>query len=181
MPRIAAVLLLTAAIALQCDGGSAPKDKAAVQPVLREATKFLEVRGTLRGLDVQLEIEYQTTDRDCRVVIDRFAGAYSPRTYHHAVTLKRDGDRYTAKVPLDIVGETTCGWAPFAVNYVATIGGKPMRQPVPPSPLVWFREGAPETLPVIHTECRGRICETEPGEHWLAPDAKSAAFDFAQR
>lgn len=158
-----------------------PKDKAAVTPKLREASRFLVVRGSAEGLEPRIEIEYQTTDRDCRIAIDRFAGAYSPRTYHHQVPLVREGDRYTAKVPLDVVGETTCGWTPFSINYIAMIGGKPMKQPVPPSPLVWFRAGAPESLPPVRVECAGRICEMPPGEYWLSPDAKALDVSFRTR
>jgi len=180
MPRTCIAVLLLVFVSICCEGG-VPKDKAARTPALREPTKFLDVSGTVAGLDLQLEIEYQTHDPKCRVALSRLEGAYSPATYHHAVPVVRDGNRYTAKVPLDVVGETGCGWAPFAINYIALIDGKPQKQPVPPTPLVWFREGAPESLPPVRTECRGRICAIAPGEGFLSPGARRLELDFARR
>jgi hypothetical protein len=168
-----------------------------VTPPLATPTRFLEIAGRIApGTRLDLFVNFQTTAKSCRVVIDRFAGVDSDRIYRHSVAAEPTPDGFRAAVPLDLVAAGECGWRPWGIEYVASLDGRSHSIPVPPSPLVWFREGAAESLSPIRIDCGpqrgprlpfstagdGPECDSSGGgDRFLSPAASGLAVDLARR
>jgi len=122
------------------------------------------------------------------VTINKLEGVRSERIYHHPVPIRRTGSRYEADAPVDLVEPGECRWAPFALNYVLRKDGRAQVVPVPPAPLVWFKEGSPGAVPPIRIECadhRGLLsggleCSI-PSGGYLALDAPALSVSFRER
>lgn len=165
-------------------------DRRFFTPALRTPSRFLVVSGELDpSFSLKLNVEYQTNDTACRVTVDRFAGVYSPRIYQHDVKVVRSGRHFTASLPLDVVGEKMCAWRPWGVNYTVLIDGKPHKEPIAPTPLLWFREGARTELPRFAVTCEkfrdlfasGWRCSQPGGDYFVSPEMRALAVDFMTR
>jgi hypothetical protein len=106
------------------------------------------------------------------------------------VAIRRSGTKFEADVPLDLVAPGDCDWRVWGVDYTVLKDGKPHAAPIPPTPLVWFRAGAPDALGAIRVECgrgepfltrsRGLQCDdTGAGEGFLSPGASELEVRFA--
>lgn len=185
LPRASrSVLLLLMLVAVPSPAGN---DRRFFKPALRTPSRFVVVSGELDpAFELKLNVEYQTTDKACRVTVDRFAGVSSPRIYQHEVRVERTGRRFSAGIPVDVVGEKTCDWRPWGVNYTVVIDGKPHKQPIAPTPLVWFREDARTEMAPFAVTCEkfrdlfasGWRCSQPGGDYFVSPGLKSLAVDF---
>lgn len=191
-------VLLGAAVAAAISLGSGRRDDPRfVTPPLATPTRFLEVRGTSApGTKLDLFVNYQTTSKSCRVVIDRLAGVDSDRIYRHAVAVERTPEGFRAAVPLDLVAPGECGWRAWGIEYTAFVNGKVHAIPIAPTPLVWFREGAAASLSPIRIECGpqrgprlpfstagdGPECdESGGGDRFVSPAASGLVVDLVRR
>lgn len=180
-----------AMLATMC-GGKRP-DPSFVTPPLETPSRFLKVSGRIDPqLDVELLVEYQSSEESCRVTIDRFAGAYADRIYRPSVPLRRSREGFEADVPLDLVAPGACGWRVWGLNYVVSKDGRAHDVPIPPSPLVWFQADGSEALGPIRVECgrgerfivgvRGTQCwPIGAGAGFLTPEATALHVDFVER
>ena len=187
-------VLLAAAGAL---GAGARHDPRSEAPPIVEPTRFLEVSGALAAeTEIRLFVEYQSTAASCRIEINRFEGVASDRIYREAVTVEKKPRGFRAAIPLDRVPPGECGWRAWGVEYVAVVHGREHTIPVPPTPLVWFRDGATSAPPPIRIECGpqrgprppfstagdGPECEESGGgDRFVSPETASIEVEVAAR
>jgi hypothetical protein len=161
-----------------------------VTPPLQTPNYHFKITGTVEPpLELRLNVVYSTREESCRVVVDRFAGAYSDQMYRHRLELRRNGRDFEASVALDLVVRGTCGWYPWGVEYVVLRDGRPHSVPIPTTPLFWFKEGGPETLAPTSVTCaetrsfmaRGLHCDQSLGDHFVRPLPGSAVASFRVR
>ena len=181
----AGMLLLVVPAAVRCGTKSDPSDAA---PALKpRASRILHLTGALDPrASVQLEVEYHTTAKQCRVTTNWLEGVYSDRVYRHRVDVTRNGNAYAADAPLDIVAADACRWEPFSINYTALVDGKPHTEPIAPTPLVWFRADAPASIAPFAIRCLpfrevltpGIRCTEDARDGFLGAEAKALQVSF---
>ncbi len=170
--------------------GKHPEDPCFVTPPLETPSRFLEVSGRIDPwLEVELLVEYHSSEEACSVTFDRFAGAGCDLMYRSSVPLRRSGEEFVAAVPLDLVASGECGWRVWAIDYVVTKDSQPHVAPIPPTPLIWFRPDGSEAPEPVRVECgpeghlprlaKGIQCRsTEGGQGFLAPAATALRVSF---
>jgi hypothetical protein len=192
-----AQLLICGVAAACCLGSGRRADPRYVNPPLANPTRFLGVQGTIApAIGLELWVAYQTTAESCRIVLNRLEGVVSDQMYRHAVVVERSGGGFKASAPLDVVEPGACGWRAWGIEYIASIGGRRHSIPVPPSPVLWFRDGAAQSLPPIRIECGpqtaprmylstagdGPECNaTGGGDRFLAPEATTLELNIQTR
>jgi hypothetical protein len=180
------LLVALSTTALTCSGGNGPDPRFVKPPLAAQPTKLLTMGGRLdSGVQLTLQIEYQTTNDACEITTNSLAGTSFARVYQHDLPVQIAGDRYTAIVPLDLVDDRECTWAPFSINYIVMVNGKRHIRPLPPSPLVWFRNGDPDAISPFAVSCApsrnaggGIECGRPPGEYFLSLKPESLHVDF---
>jgi hypothetical protein len=190
-------LLICAVVAACCLGNGRRADPRYVSPPLVNPTRFLAIQGAIApAMGLELWVAYETTAESCRVVLNRFEGVVSDQMYRHAVAVERSSGGFQATAPLDVVEAGACGWRAWGIEYIASLDGRRHSIPVPPSPVLWFRDGAAQALPPIRIECGpqtipriplstagdGPECdETGGGDRFLAPEATALELDVQIR
>ena len=188
--------IVGAAAALVALGSGGRPDPRLATPKLATPTRFLEIRGALDpGIALRLFVEYQTSAKACRLELNRLEGVESDRIFRREVSVEVTPAGYLARAPLDLVPPGECGWRAWGVEYVALVDGKSHAIPVPPSPIVWFRDGAASGPPPIRIACgpqkgprapfstagEGPQCEESGGgDRFVAPEAGALELDVVR-
>ncbi|MCF8179672.1 MAG: hypothetical protein K9J74_14285 [Sulfuritalea sp.] len=139
--------------------------------------------------EIAISVVYFTTEKSCRYTVNRIEGVKDQHKHIFKVPVRQSGTAYEAVVPLDTLEPGPCGWLPYSVNYTVFKNSIPHRSPVPPTPLLWLRDGAPDKLPPFEVECGeqeapgkpGLECRKAHGNYYLNPGAKALRAAFRER
>ncbi len=105
-------------------------------------SKFITIWG---GLDPRLsgefQVIYQTTNKKCQVVVNRFEGVFSPREKTFNFPIKPDDKSvYVSNILLNQLKPGFCKWSAIGIDYHVMLQGKHLDDS---KDLMTFQKGSP--------------------------------------
>lgn len=85
--------------------------------------QFLSLHGTIdSSLDIDFRIEWYAANPECRYATSRLEGAYTSYTAWAPLVTSRQGDQFSARVPIDGVLPGRCQWRFGGVTFSGHTG-----------------------------------------------------------
>lgn len=159
-------------------------------PLNQNPVQILRVTGSIDpSLRLTLKVIYTTNVSWCRRTLNWLDGAEQDGFKLAEYRIQAASSRYEAQIHLDRYQPGSCKWAAQSLAYSVQKDNVTQVTPLPPTPVVWFKNDAASSLPPLEIHClegtwskkNGLACVRQKGApHLVSAGARSISIDFRE-